>query len=61
MEFQSPLLGQRLEVVVDAISKELDDTILETQYFAFIDRKSLRDKSALLVQINKPKDSDQPR
>jgi hypothetical protein len=51
MEFQSPFLGLSPEQVAEFVSKELNDTILETRYCAIIDGKSLQDRSAPLVKI----------
>lgn len=42
------------------MSKELNDTLLDTKYCAIIDEKSLRDRSALLVQIKGSHDDNEP-
>ena len=61
MEFQSSFLGQSPEEVADFVSKELNDTILETGYCAIIDEKSLQDRSALLVWVGGHQDNEEPK
>jgi hypothetical protein len=61
MEFQSSFLGQSPEEVADFVSKELSGTILETEYCAIIDEKSVQDRSALLVRAGGHQDGDEPK
>ena len=63
VEFRSPFLRQSPEQVADFLSTELNDTtLLETEYCAIIDEKSLQDRSALLVvQKEGEQDEDEPR
>jgi hypothetical protein len=60
MEFQSSFLGRSPEEVVNFVSKELIDTILETGYCAIIDEKSVQDRSALLVRVGGHQDGHEP-